>query len=395
MPNERRRRRSGRFRGIRPGASPGTLSDDPHSSAPKVHLFGYGPDDLTETSVDVERLTETVAATSEHRVVWFDFVGVRHAPSMRAIGAAFDLHPLVLEDIANTFQRPKADPYGEQVFIVLRIPHPGPTLELEQVSIVVGPRIVLTFQEHAGDCFEPVRQRLREGRVRLRGSGSDYLAYALIDVAIDSFFPVLEDHGERLEDLEQAVLAMGDPRTLTRVQQVKRDLLRLRRNLWPYRELISTLSRDDTEIFSGETRVYLRDCYDHAVQLMDLVESYREIGSGLIDLHMSAVSTRMNDVMKTLTIIATIFIPLTFVAGVYGMNFDPAASPWNMPELAWYWGYPMAWGLMAGVGVLSALYFRSMGWLGGASLPDQREESVIGITPEAPPESHGGPEIHS
>jgi len=368
MPAKRRRR----FRGMRPGASPGTLLSTPDSSPPGLRVFQYGPAELTEGAVDLEHVPATAAAAKEHAVSWFDFVGVDHAPSLTAIGEIFDLHPLVLEDIANTFQRPKADTYDERVFVVLRIPHAGPSPELEQVSMIVGPGVVITFQEHAGDCFEPVRQRLRDGRARLRGSGSDYLAYALIDAAIDSFFPVLEDHGERLEDLEQAVLEVGSPETLAEVQSVKRDLLRLRRSLWPYRELISVLSREDTDAFTQETRVFLRDCYDHTVQLMDLVENYREIGGGLVDLHMSTVSNRMNEVMKTLTIIATIFIPLTFIAGVYGMNFDPAASPWNMPELAWPWGYPMAMGLMAAVGLSTAAYFRRKGWLGGLPAAQQR-----------------------
>lgn len=345
---------------------------------PGLRLFQYGPAELTEGEVELDRLAATAAATRDHPVSWFDFVGVDHSPSLTAIGKVFDLHPLVVEDIANTFQRPKAETYDERVFIVLRIPHAGPSPELEQVSMIVGSGVVLTFQEHAGDCFEPVRQRLRDGRTRLRGSGSDYLAYALIDAAIDSFFPVLEDHGERLEDLEQAVLEVGSPETLARVQRVKRDLLRLRRSLWPYRELISVLSREDTDAFGHDTQVYLRDCYDHTVQLMDLVENYREIGAGLVDLHMSTVSNRMNEVMKTLTIIATIFIPLTFIAGVYGMNFDPAASPWNMPELAWFWGYPMALGLMAAVGLFTAAHFRRRGWLGATPRAERRRDGAAG-----------------
>jgi magnesium transporter len=331
-----------------------------------LRLFRYGPDELAEGEVDLDGLAATAAASGRHSVSWFDFVGVGHGPSLTAIGEVFDLHPLVVEDIANTYQRPKADTYEDHVFIVLRVPYGGSSPDLEQIGMIVGPGLVLTFQERAGDCFEPVRERLRTGRVRLRGSGSDYLAYALIDAAIDSFFPILEHHGERLEDLEQAVLHASSPETLAEVQRAKRDLLRLRRSLWPYRELIGVLSREDTDAFGHETQVFLRDCHDHTVQLVELVEHYREIGAGLVDLHMSIVSNRMNEVMKTLTIIATIFIPLTFIAGVYGMNFDPAASPWNMPELSWYWGYPMAMGLMAAVGILTAVYFRRKGWLGTA-----------------------------
>lgn len=345
-----------------PGAQPGTLIAAPEARAPKIHAIGYGVDGIEEADItDPRTLGEIVG---KFPVTWVNVVGVGDVDTIRTLGAIFNIHGLALEDIVNLHQRPKAEAYENHIFIVTRIPHMNLTLDTEQVSLVLGKDHVLTFQETAGDCFNNVRQRIRAGQGRIRGSGSDYLAYALIDSAIDSFFPVLEDYGEEVEELEQKALTDPDRSLIRDVHRIKRDFLTLRRTIWPLREMLNALARNESKLISDQTRIYLRDCYDHTVQLMDVLETYREVASGLFEIYHSSVSTRINEIMKVLTIITTLFIPMSFIASLYGMNFDTKASPWNMPELRWYYGYPLsllAMGLIAG-GML--LYFRSKGWIG-------------------------------
>jgi magnesium transporter len=230
----------------------------------------------------------------------------------------------------------------------------------------LGLGFLLSFQERAGDCFDPVRKRIREGRGRMRHSGPDYLAYALLDAVVDSYFPVLQDCGDRLDVLEDKMFLRPDPHTAGHIHLVRRDLLAVRRAVWPLRECISSLTHDPDELVSDETRLYLRDCYDHSVQIIDLLESYRDLAGGLMDTYLSLVSQRMNEIMKVLTIYAAIFIPLTFVAGIWGMNFDTGASGWNMPELGWAFGYPAAIALMVTLAVGQLFWFRRKGWIGRA-----------------------------
>jgi magnesium transporter len=244
---------------------------------------------------------------------------------------------------------------------------PGRRAETEQVSMFIGADYVITFQERQGDCFDPVRERLRRQKGRIRQSGADYLAYALIDAVIDAYFPVLENYGEELETLEDAVISAPRPEVIAQLHDLKRDLLALRRAIWPHREMINALIRDETELFAAPTRIFLRDCYDHAVQLLDVVETYREIASGLVDVYLSSMSARLNDIMKVLTIIATIFIPLNFIASLYGMNFDTEASPWNMPELGWSFGYPFALLLMLLSAIALVWLFTRRHWIGPLS----------------------------
>jgi magnesium transporter len=236
-------------------------------------------------------------------------------------------------------------------------------VDTEQVSLFLGPGWVLSFQERPGDPFEPVRQRIRVARGRIRGAAADYLFYALIDAVVDNFYPLLEEFGARLELLEEAVI--DDPREelVGVIHAARRDALALRHAIWPMREAMGQLYRDESSLISDETRIYLRDAYDHTIQVIDLLENYREMASALLDVYLSSVSHRMNEVMKVLTIIATIFIPLTFIAGIYGMNFDPDASPLSMPELGWYWGYPAVWTLMVVVALALAVYFKRRRWL--------------------------------
>lgn len=256
--------------------------------------------------------------------------------------------------------------YPTYHFVVVRMPTDDPAepgLELEQVSLFFGERFVLTFRERPGDCFEPVCERLRRSRGRFRRSGSDYLAYALLDAVVDSYFPIVESYGDRLEELEDRILTKPDSKLVNEIHAIKRDLVMIRRAVWPLREAVSQLVREEHERIRTETRLYLRDVHDHTHQLVELTETQREVAAGMLDIYLSSMSHRMNEVMKVLTIIATIFIPLSFVASVYGMNFDRDVSPWNMPELTWRYGYPFALALMAAIAVGMLVYFRRKRWI--------------------------------
>jgi magnesium transporter len=272
----------------------------------------------------------------------------------------------------NLHQRPKVEAYDGYLFIVLRMPvalpsavdAPPSRLETEQVTMALGRDFVVTFQERPGDSFDPVRHRLRSPGGQIRERGPDYLVYALIDAAIDAFFPILEAYGEQVEELEDDVVAQPGNTQIARIHELKRNLMTARRALWPLRDMVNALLREDSLLIEKQTLIYLRDCHDHVIQLIDMIETYREICSGLIEIHLSSVSNRMNEVMKVLTIIATIFIPLTFIVGVYGMNFDPTAGPLSMPELGWRYGYPGILVLMTLIAVGLLIWFRSKGWIG-------------------------------
>jgi magnesium transporter len=290
--------------------------------------------------------------------VWVNVDGLGDTSVISQLGELFDVHRLALEDVVNVHQRAKVEPYDDHLFVIAHMIQAGEHLGTEQVSFFIGENYLLTFQERAGDCFDMVRQRIRAGRGRIRHAGASYLAYALLDALIDAYFPVLEVYGERIEALESELLTEPDAEMAGRIHAIKRDLLVLRRAIWPHREAIKTLLRDDSPFITDETRIYLRDCYDHVIQLLDLVETYRELASGLLDIYLSSLSNRMNEVMKVLTIFAAIFIPLTFIAGLYGMNFE------RMPELRWSWGYPMALMVMAALTVSLLVFFRRKGWIG-------------------------------
>ncbi|MGF1611214.1 MAG: magnesium/cobalt transporter CorA [Kiloniellales bacterium] len=362
-------RRRRRHRRTPPGASPGTLVPDPSASAPKVQVMAYDGESVEEQQCrDAAELRGWIG---RRNVLWVNVEGLADIELIRRLGELFGLHRLALEDVVNVHQRPKVEEYGDHIFIVTRMLRGDEASEAgqgpvtEQVSLFLGEGFLLTFQEHPGDPFNLVRERLRGQRGQIRGAKADYLAYALLDAVIDNYFPVLERYGEALEDLEDAVIESTDHRQTAAIHAMKRDLLALRRSIWPQREMINSLIRDSSPLISDQTRIYLRDCYDHTIQLMDLVETFREIASGLVDVHLSSISARMNEIMKVLTIIATIFIPLGFIASLYGMNFDTEVSPWNMPELEWTLGYPFALGLMAAVAIGLLTYFWRKGWIGG------------------------------
>jgi magnesium transporter len=364
----RRLKRMGRASRI--GAPPGTLVADPDQpAAPSVvRVMAYGPDRYEEKTI--EDLADLPRPGDQHPVLWINVDGTGDIETLRQIGEAFHVHHLVLEDMVNVPQRPKAEPYDNQLFLVTRMPSiVEGRLRTEQVSLVLSRGLVLTVQERPGDCFDPVRSRIRQGRGFIRRCGADYLAYALLDAVTDAYFPVLEQFGEELDALEAVVIDHPTQETIGRIHRTKRDLLSLRRVLWPKREVLSGLVREQPAQLSAQTLPYLRDTADHAAQLLDILETFRELAGGLLDAYMSAVSNRMNAVMKVLTIIATIFIPLSFIAGVYGMNFSPEASPWNMPELSWRYGYPFALGLMTAIALAMLAAFWWKGWLRGTPAP--------------------------
>lgn len=344
-----------------PGSAPGTLAAAPDARPPAIRIIAYGPDGV----IDREHADpdEIAALRAQWPVIWVDVDGLGDVALLRRLGAEFGLHPLALEDVLSTHQRPKVESYGDHLFIVTQMAETVRPFVAEQLSLFLGTGFVLSFQERPGDCFDPIRQRIQGSSGRFRANGADYLAYALLDAMIDGFFPVLETHGEVVEALEDRAIREPSGEIVGEVHAVKRDLLLVRRTLWPQREMIGALLRDEMPPVTAQTRVYLRDCYDHLVQLIDMTEVYREVSSSLFDLHMMAVSNRMNEVMKVLTIIATIFIPLGFIASVYGMNFETSESPWNMPELRWYFGYPFALGLMTAVAFAFLLVFWRKGWL--------------------------------
>lgn len=346
------------------GAPPGTLLANPEAQPPIIRVLEYDANGIEETQVSSP--DEVIALRGRRAVTWINVDGLGDTGVIARLGEIFAIHRLAQEDILNNNQRPKVEEYPHHLFIVGRMPVGDDSADSEQVAIFLGKDYVLTFQELRGNCLESVRERLQHGRGRIREMGADYLAYALLDAIIDAHFPILETLGERVEVLEEAVFAKPGPDILEDVHGLKHDLRGLRRNVWPLRDMVNSLIRDDSAMISDQTRVFLRDCYDHVVQLMDFIETMRELSTDLMDIYHSSVSARLNEIMKVLTVIATIFIPLSFIASVYGMNFDDSVSPWNMPELKWYFGYPLALGLMAAVAGLLLGWFYKNGWIGGS-----------------------------
>ncbi len=347
-----------------PGTAPGTLAERPtETSHPlRIRLTEYAPDLFEER--DIATPSDCTPYLESPSNTWIHVQGDVSADTLRNLGELFDLHPLAMEDVLNSGQRPKLDVYGQQYFIAINLPefHNG-GIAVQQISLFFGRDYLISFSNAATDPFEPVRQRLRNAGGRFRQRGVDYLLYTLLDLVVDAGFPLFERFGESLEDLEAELLDRPDQTTLNRIHQLKRELLLLRRSLWPQREVINALLRPDPTIFTEETRLYLRDCYDHSVQIMDLLETYRDMATSMLDVYLSSMSLRTNEIMRVLTLIATIFIPLTFIVGVYGMNFSHATSPWAMPELHWYYGYPLLWLVMLALVAGLLFFFKRRSWL--------------------------------
>jgi magnesium transporter len=364
MPTEDRdpsARRERRVRRPPPGSAPGHLVPPPDADATEVHALAYGKDGCTQEVVgDLARLDEL---RRTHPVLWVDVRGFGDLARLRAVADHCGVHPLALADVVHTGQRPKLEEYDHLLFVVLRgtaLDH----LSQEQDALFLGDGLVLTFQERAADLFDRVRQRILENSPRIRASEADYLFYALIDAVIDAYFPIVDDLGDQVAELEDEAIEGTSSELIGSIHLRRSELLAVRRAIAPLAEVLDDLLDEPVEGIQAGTRLFLRDCRDHVAQLLERVDSARDQGKALMDLHIALVNYRTGEVTKVLTIIATIFIPLSFIAGVYGMNFSSVASPWNMPELDAYWGYPAVLGVMAALAIGLLGYFRHKGWIG-------------------------------
>jgi magnesium transporter len=342
------------------GVSPGSLIHigEVSDATPQLSVLRYHPGGAEDLSpLDVAQIAASVTPQS---VTWLNLDGLHDVKRIETLGSAFALHPLILEDILNTDHRPKLEVGEGFLFLVAKMLtlHPGRGEILsEQISFIVGPGYVLSFQEKPGDLFDSLRQRIYADQGRVRKMGADYLAYRLLDTIVDHYFVILEQMGDQIEKLEEELLARPDRQLLHRIHLAKREMILLRRAVWPLREVISGLQRADSGNITPAVQPFLRDLYDHTIQIIDTVETYRDVITGLLDLYLSSISNRMNEIMKVLTIMSTLFIPLTFLVGVYGMNFD------YLPELHWRWGYFALWGVMlSSVGGMF-VFFRRKGWV--------------------------------
>lgn len=341
-----------------PGSEPGTLSIEPDAKPSRIILIDYDKDhairkvDITPNACAPYLGTNTVS--------WMDIQGLGSEAVLTQVGDIFHLHPLLLEDVVNVPQRPKVEDYKKQLLIIaqmVRLNEEQNGFETEQVGFVLGKNYLLTFQEEElEDCFDIVRERIRSDQGKVRQSGSDYLAYLLLDSLVDGYFPVVEHYEERIEELEDEIVRNPSGNTMQKLYEVRRELLALRRLIWPLRNVFNLLMRDHSGVVTEDTQIYFRDSYDHVIQLLEIIEAYRELASSLMDVYMSAMGNKMNEIMKFLTVIATIFNPLTFIAGVYGMNFE------NMPELKSRWGYIGVWIVMLAVAGGLIYYFWRKGW---------------------------------
>lgn len=349
-----------RKRSEKAGLPPGTLIHigERKTENVRITLTEYGETSFVER--DVESLDDSFPFKGKPLVSWLNIEGIHDVALIEQLGARLSLHPLLLEDILNTEQRPKVEDYGEYLYVVVKslAPNGGDeTVKSEQVSIVLGPDFVVSLQEGQSSLYSPIRERLRTAKGRIRHMGADFLAYTLMDAIVDNYFIVLETMSDRLDVLEEKLVVNPGMKSLRLLHGMKRDMVRMMRSVWPLREVANSLQRGESALVHESTTVYLRDLYDHVVQIIDTVETLRDVVSGLIDIYLSSISNRTNEIMKVLTIIATIFIPLTFVAGVFGMNFK------YMPELEWRWGYPLCLLLMFCVAMLLIIYFRRKRWI--------------------------------
>ncbi|MFC1514774.1 magnesium/cobalt transporter CorA [Candidatus Omnitrophota bacterium] len=348
------------------GLTPGTL----------VHV-GEKKQDRTKITIidyDEHQVSEKQAPTIEEcfpfkktpTVTWINIDGLSEIGIIEKLGKQFDLHPLVLEDILNTGQRPKYDDYEDSIFIVIKMlqfPQAEQHITAEQVSLIFGSNFVISFQEKEGDVFDHVRERIRKAKGRIRRMGPDYLAYALLDAVVDSHYLILEKIGDTIEGIEEELVTNPNPQTLQTIHSLKKETIFLRKSVWPLREVVNSLERSESKLIAKATHIYLRDVYDHTIQVIDTIETFRDVVSGMVDMYLSSISNKMNEVMKVLTMIATIFIPITFVAGIYGMNFNHEVSKWNMPELTWRFGYLGVWAVMLLIIFLMVLFFKRKKWL--------------------------------
>lgn len=356
--HDRRRQHIAPSHAAKMGRPPGSLvfHGTQKTARVQMRLMHYGEDSFEE-SVDVQEMP----GLARHGCVqWLDVVGVHQPEVMKKVGDRYKIHPLVLEDIMHTNQRPKAEVGDDYIFIVLKmimLEQGSGSYRSEQVSLVLGDGWLLTFQEAEGDIFEIVRDRIRTDKGRVRRAEADYLAYALIDAIVDNYFMVLEKIGDRIDQLESSLMGGRSQGELSNIQAIKREIISLRKSIWPMREVVNNLLKSESSLVAKETKPYLQDLYDHCIQIMDTIEGYRDIIGGMQDLYLSVVNNKMNEIMKVLALISTIFLPMTLVAGIYGMNFA------DMPELDASWGYPAAMGLMLVIGLSMFVLFKWRNWL--------------------------------
>ena len=343
------------------GLSPGTLVHVGEKKIEKVRIRIIDYDEAHLEEKEPKMVEECFPFKDKPTITWINIDGLHDIEIIEKIGKHFDLHPLVLEDIVNTEQRPKIEDFGDHIFVVLKMLYYDDKeknqLEAEQVSLIFGSNFVISFQERLGKIFEPLRERIRKGKGRVRKSGTDYLAYALIDSIVDNYFVILEQFGERLEDTEQELATNPTAETLQTIRVFKKEMIFLRKSIWPLREVVNLLERGESSLIQESTGIYLRDVYDHTIQIIDSVESYRDMLSGMLDVYLSSISNKMNEVMKVLTIFAAIFIPLTFVAGIYGTNFT------FIPEFEWQWSYFAFLLVLFLIAITMLVYFRRKKWL--------------------------------
>lgn len=344
------------------GSQPGMLITDPAAPPPVVRMISYDSEGIDEFPItDAADLRKKMR--HGRKTTWIDVAGLGDAGLLQEIGEIFGIHRLSLEDVVNVDQRPKVEAHPDHTFIIVQMSDSKLEFVPEQFALFVGANFVLSFQERQGDCFDMVRARLLHPANRIRSEGPDYLAYALIDSVTDSYFPILEHYGEAIEELEDEILQSTDLTHMHGLHAIRRKLMLIRRAVWPLRDVLNTLTREHSHFISPQTQIYFRDCSDHCFQLIDIVDTARELVSSISDMYHSGASVRMNEIMTVLTIIATIFIPLGFIASLYGMNFDPHVSVWNMPELDWRYGYPFSLGLMLATAAGLLVYFWRKGWI--------------------------------
>ena len=341
------------------GAPPGTLVHIGEKRTEKVKITVFDYNETYYEEKEVTTIEECYPFKERPSITWINIDGVHDPEIIEKIGLHFNIHPLILEDILNTEQRPKYDDFGDYIFTVIKMIYydaHNSEIIVEQVSFILGKNFVLSFQEKEGDVFDPIRERIRKSKGLIRKVKADYLAYALFDVIVDNYFTILEKIGEDIELIEDELVSNPTPQTLQTIHNLKRDTIYLRKSTWPLREVINRLDRGESPLINQSTRIYLKDVYDHTIQVIDTVETLRDMISGMLDIYLSSISNRMNEVMKTLTIFAAIFIPLTCIVGIYGMNFD------FMPELGYKWSYPILLGVMFVIGGSMVLYFKKKKW---------------------------------
>ncbi len=350
-----------RKRSEKSGLPPGSLVHVGQKKSEKVRItiIDYNEEILREK--EAKTVEECFPFKDEPTVTWINIDGLHQVDIIEKIGNYFEVHPLLLEDILNTEQRPKMEDFDDYIFIVLKMleckSEKNWILSSEQMSLIIGKNFVISFQESEGDIFDPIRERIRNGKGKIRKMGPDYLAYSLMDAIVDGYFIILEKLGEKIEDIEDELMTNPTPETLKVIHRLKRDMIYLRKSVWPFREVISNLERGESKLIEKTTSIYLRDIYDHTIQVIDTIETFRDMLSGMLDIYLSSISNRMNEIMKVLTIIATIFIPLTFLVGVYGMNFK------YMPELELPWSYPALWFFMITLSISMLVYFKKRKWI--------------------------------